>query len=32
MLKLLGLAQVESHFATRLFLVPAYIVKGLKSN
>jgi arsenite methyltransferase len=31
-LKSLGLAQVDSHFATRLFLVPTYIIMGLKSE
>jgi SAM-dependent methyltransferase len=30
--KSLGLAQVEIHYATRLFLFPAYVVKGLKSK
>jgi len=32
MLKSLGLFHVESHFATRLFLVPACIVMGIKSK
>jgi arsenite methyltransferase len=32
MITALGLSQVEIHYATRLFLVPAYIVKGFKSN
>jgi arsenite methyltransferase len=32
MLKSLGLVGVEMHYATRLFLVPAYIVKGEKTK
>jgi arsenite methyltransferase len=32
MLKSHGLVQIETHFATRLFLVPAHIVMGLKSE
>jgi arsenite methyltransferase len=32
MFKSLGLLRVESHYATRLFFVPAYVVIGVKSN
>jgi SAM-dependent methyltransferase len=32
MLQSLGLVNVETHYATRLFLVPAYIVKGEKTK
>jgi arsenite methyltransferase len=32
MLKSLGLSQIELHFATRLFFIPAHVVMGVKSK